>query len=40
MLSDKALEEAWNRDIFPHWDRYWDYNLKKPKKKGYFTRGM
>jgi hypothetical protein len=40
MLSFKALEEAWNGDIFPNWDRYWDYALKKPKKISYFRRGI
>ena len=40
MLSPKALEEAWNGEIFPNWDRYWDYTLKKPKKISYFRRGI
>ena len=40
MLSPKAMEEAWNGEIFPNWDRYWDYSLKKPKRIGYFRRGI
>ena len=27
-------------DIFPHWDKHWDYKNKKPKEKGYIARGL
>jgi hypothetical protein len=30
----------WNNDIFPFWDRHWDYKHRKPKEKGYIARGL
>lgn len=30
----------WNNDIFPFWDKHWDYKLRKPKEKGYIARGL
>ena len=30
----------WNNEIFPLWDRHWDYKLRKPKEKGYIARGL
>ena len=39
-LSREKIEEIWNTDIFPHWDKHWDYKSKKPKQKSYITRGL
>ena len=30
----------WNTEIFPLWDRHWDYKQRKPKEKGYIARGL
>jgi hypothetical protein len=30
----------WNTEIFPLWDRHWDYKRRKPKEKGYIARGI
>ena len=39
-LSREKVEEIWNTEIFPHWDKHWDYKNKKPKQKSYITRGL
>ena len=39
-INNDIIEEIWNNDIFPHWDKYWDYKNKKPKEKGYIARGL
>ena len=30
----------WNTEIFPLWDKHWDYKNRKPKEKGYIARGI
>ena len=39
-LSRFKIEELWNTEIFPEWDRHWDYKNKKPKEKSYIARGL
>lgn len=39
-IHTDSIEDIWNNDIFPFWDRYWDYKLRKPKEKGYIARGL
>ena len=39
-IDKEKIEDVWNTDIFPLWDRHWDYKHKKPKEKGYIARGL
>lgn len=39
-INSEVIEELWNNDIFPFWDRHWDYKHRKPKEKGYIARGL
>lgn len=34
------IEEIWNTEIFPHWDRHWDYKNKKPLVRNVLVRGI
>ena len=39
-VNNDIIEDIWNTDIFPHWDKHWDYKNRKPKEKGYIARGI
>ena len=38
--SEDRIEDLWNNEIFPFWDKHWNYKHRKPKSKSYFTRGV
>lgn len=39
-LSRQKIEDLWNTDVFPFWDRHWDYASKKPIHKSTIARGL
>lgn len=39
-INNEIIEDMWNTEIFPFWDRHWDYKRRKPKEKGYIARGI
>ena len=39
-VNSEVIEDMWNNDIFPFWDKHWDYKQRKPKEKGYIARGI
>ncbi|KRX09995.1 Sec7 domain [Pseudocohnilembus persalinus] len=30
-INREQISEIWKADIFPHWEKHWDYKLDKPK---------